>query len=168
MDKNCGLWPTTLSRLAAILWTNAENKTAGKQGRVMRFLLRTAFWLGVVLILLPSGGSQPAPKSQVSAGEALWAAKVAVTDMQHFCERHHDACAVGSQTVVTLGRRAQAGAKMLYEFLSDQFGPNEPSAARATGSVLLPTAKPSQNTLRPGDLAPAWRGPRPVRTASRG
>ena len=53
----------------------------------MRFLLRVAFWLGVVLILLPSGGSQPLPKAQVSAGDAFSAAKAAVSDMQHFCDR---------------------------------------------------------------------------------
>ena len=37
----------------------------------MRFLLRMAFWLGVVLVLLPSGGSQPAPKINVSAGRRV-------------------------------------------------------------------------------------------------
>jgi Family of unknown function (DUF5330) len=166
MDKNSRLRPTTLSNLAASLWPNAEDKSAGKQGRVMRFLLRMAFWLGVVLVLLPSGGSQPTPKPQVSAGEALWAAKVAVSDMRGFCERHHDACVVGSQAVATLGQRAQAGAKMLYEFLSDQFGPNDAGATRATGSVPLPAAKPSQNTLQPADLRPGWRGPQPLETAS--
>jgi hypothetical protein len=130
----------------------------------MRFLLRMAFWLGVVLVLLPSAGSQPAPKSQVSAGEAFWAAKVALADMQGFCERHRDACEVGSQTAATLGQRAQAGAKMLYEFLSEQFG-DEPGSVRTTGSVPLPAVRPSQNTLRPDDLVPAWRGPQRVGVA---
>jgi hypothetical protein len=36
----------------------------------MWFLLRMTFWLGLVLVLLPSVGSQPVPKSQVSASEA--------------------------------------------------------------------------------------------------
>jgi hypothetical protein len=53
----------------------------------MWFLLRMTFWLGIVLALLPSVGSQRVPKSQVSTSEALWAAKVVATDMQHFCER---------------------------------------------------------------------------------
>ena len=121
----------------------------------MRFLLRVAFWLGVVLILLPSGGSQPLPKSQVSAGEAFSAAKAAMSDMQQFCERQPNVCEVGSHTAVTLGQRAQVGAKMLYEFLHERFG-DEAAASQPTGSV---PAKPSQNTLRPGDLSPAWRGP---------
>ncbi len=130
----------------------------------MRFLLRMAFWLGVILVLLPSGGSQPVPKSQVSASEAISAARVAVSDMQHFCERQPVACEVGSQTAVTLGKRAQAGAKMLYEFLNERFGGEESTAVRSTGSVPLPSARPSQHTLRPADLTPPWRGPQPGRT----
>jgi hypothetical protein len=127
----------------------------------MWFLLRLAFWMGVVLVVLPSGGSQPLPPSQVSPGEALSAAKVAVSDMQHFCERQREACAVGSQVAATLGQRAQAGAKMLYEFLSEQFGGDERASVRTTGSVPLPAARPSQHTLHPADLVPAWRGLQP-------
>lgn len=129
----------------------------------MRFLLRMAFWLGVVLVLLPSGGSQPVPKAQVSAGEAFTAAKAAMTDLQHFCDRQPDVCVVGSQTATTLGQRAQAGAKILYEFLNEKFGSEEPM--RATGSIPLPAARPSQHTLKPSDLAPGWREPQPVKSA---
>jgi hypothetical protein len=135
----------------------------------MRFLLRMAFWLGVVLVLLPSGGSQPLPASQVSAGEAFTAARAAMSDLQHFCDRQPDVCVVGSQTATTLGQRAQVGAKMLYEFLSERFGPDEqeavqPQPVKSTGSVPVPAARPSQHTLRPADLVPAWRGPQPQRT----
>jgi hypothetical protein len=125
----------------------------------MWFLLRVAFWLGVVLVLLPTGGSQPLPKSQVSAGEAFSAAKTAVSDMQQFCARQPTVCEVGSQTAVTLGQRAQVGAKMLYEFLNERFATDETAAAQPTGS--LPAAKPSQHTLSPADLSPPWRGPHP-------
>jgi hypothetical protein len=132
----------------------------------MRFLLRTAFWLGLILVLLPSGGSQPVPGSKVSAGDAMSAAKAAMSDMRLFCERQQDACTVGSQAAVTIGYRAQAGAKMLYEFLNEQLGP-PPDAATAittgSASVPLPAARPSQHTLTPSDLAPNWRGPQPRR-----
>lgn len=130
----------------------------------MWFILRMTFWMGVVLVLLPNGGSQPLPKSQVSASEAFSAAKGAVTDIQHFCERQQEACVVGSRTAVTLGQRAQVGAKMLYEFLSERFGSNEPRPARTTDSVPVPPARPSQQTLRPVDLVPPWRGPDPTDT----
>jgi hypothetical protein len=132
----------------------------------MWFLVRVTFWLGLVLVLLPSGGSQPVPPSQVSAGEAISAAKAAVSDMQGFCERQREVCVIGSQAATTLGQRAQAGAKILYEFLQSQFGTDEPSGrATTTGSVPLPLPRPSQHTLQPADLAPAWRNPHPPRNA---
>ena len=109
----------------------------------MWFLLRMTFWLGLVLVLLPSVGSQPVPKSQVGVSEALSATKGAVTDLQNFCERQKETCAVGSQAAITLGQRAQAGAKMLYELLSEQFGSDESRTVR-TESVPLPSARPQQ------------------------
>jgi hypothetical protein len=126
----------------------------------MRFLLRMAFWLGVVLVLLPSAGTQPLPKSQVGAAEAVTAAKAAVSDLRGFCERQAEACNVGTQAAVAIGQRAQAGAKMLYEFLNEQLGPME------TGTVGA--AKASQHTLTPADLEPAWRGPQPRRDPREG
>ncbi len=51
------------------------NSRGDLRGRVMRFLLRMAFWLTVILVLLPSGGSQPPPKVDVSAADAMSAAK---------------------------------------------------------------------------------------------
>src|SRR5438309_8025187 len=142
----------------------------------MRFLLKMAFWLGLVLVLLPSVGSQPAPKTPVNASDAMSAAKAAASDLRQFCERQADACTIGSQAATALGHRAQAGAKMLYEFLNDQLGPSEGgsslSALGETGSVNaaevgkgvpIPAARPSQHSLTPADLALPWRGPQPRR-----
>jgi Family of unknown function (DUF5330) len=133
----------------------------------MRFLFRMAFWLTVIAILLPSGGTQLAPKVSVSAGDAMSAAKATVTDMGSFCERQPDACTVGSQTAVAIGHRAQAGAKLLYEYLNDHLPAHDSGApTSATGkAVPLPVARPSQHTLTPADQAPAWRGPQPRKEA---
>ena len=136
----------------------------------MFFLLRMAFWLSVVLILLPSGSAQRAPStSDVGASAAISAASATVQDLRGFCARQPEACAVGSQAAVTIGYRAQAGAKMLYDFLTEALAPRETSSlprnAGQHGSVAktaLDKSSPdraSQNTLTPGDLAPAWRGP---------
>ncbi len=132
----------------------------------MRFLLRMTFWLGLILVLLPSGGSRPTPQGQVGTMEAFSAARAAISDMRGFCERQPDACVVGSQAATTIGYRVQAGAKMLYEFLNEQLGPND----TATGTVAvdatpLPAARPSQQTLTPADLATPWRGPQPRKEA---
>jgi len=127
----------------------------------MRFLLRMAFWLTVVLALLPSGGSQPTPRINVSATDAMSAAKATVSDMRSFCERQPDACTIGSQAAVALGHRAQAGAKMLYEYLTEHLGSraaDRPMIA-TDEAVPLPVARPSQHTLSPSDVGPAWRPP---------
>ncbi|PWT89251.1 MAG: hypothetical protein C5B56_07415 [Proteobacteria bacterium] len=120
----------------------------------MRFLLRMAFWMTVVLVLLPSRGSQPTPKTNVSALEAMSAAIATVGDMRSFCERQPEACIVGSQAATVIGQRAQAGARMLYDYLS-----HRPDASAGTTTRSAPAAAPSQHTLTPADLAPPWRGP---------
>jgi Family of unknown function (DUF5330) len=134
----------------------------------MMFLLRVAFWLGVVLILLPSGGSKEtshasAPGSAISATEAVSAASATVSDMRNFCSRQPDACAVGAQAAVSIGQRAQAGAKMLFDFLSERYGPQSTGSVAANGSATRSAGvilgRPSQHTLTPSDIAPAWRGP---------
>jgi hypothetical protein len=112
----------------------------------MRFLIRMAFWLTVVLVLLPIGGSGPAPKLNINPIDAMSAAQATVTDMRSFCERQPEACTVGSQAAVAIGHRAQAGAKMLYEYLNEHLGPTETGAvATASGkkTVPLPVARPS-------------------------
>lgn len=131
----------------------------------MFFLIRMAFWLSVVLVLLPSGGgakqTASAPRAEIGAIEAVSVASATVSDMRQFCTRQPEACALGSQAAVAFGQRAQAGAKMVYELI------NEHATARDTGAMATKGAKPavtlaaksSQNTLTALDLAPAWRGP---------
>jgi hypothetical protein len=133
----------------------------------MRFLLRLAFWLTVIAILLPERGSEPAAHSQISAIEAMSAAKATVGDMRQFCERQPDACTVGSEAAIALGDRAKAGAKQLYELFNEKIAPadNDPLTTATPGrhmaTIPLPPPRPSQHTLTPADLAPAWRGPPP-------
>jgi len=141
----------------------------------MFFLLRMTFWLGLVLILLPIGSHEhTAAGSDVSASEAISAASATVGDLRGFCERQPDACTVGSQVATAIGHRAQAGAKMLYDLLSEAMASRDDSAAagapRNDGKPIAakPAAKrASQNTLTPADTAPAWRGPSPRKDGKR-
>src|SRR6478735_3552864 len=99
----------------------------------MFFLLRVAFWLTIVLALLPSGGAQQSAQAKVG-----------------------------------IGQRAQAGARMVYDFISDHA-----SHSGETGSVNKPKQEPrlasvrtvpaSQSTLKDSDLEAVWQGP-PART----
>src|SRR5262245_9203896 len=125
----------------------------------MKFLLKAAFWLTIVVMLLPGDEKQTnSQASQVGATEAVSAAGAAVSDMRQFCTRQPEACMVGAQAAVALGQKAQAGAKMLYEFLNDRLGPQETGAvtgARAPERSAGSANPSSQHTLTPGDLAPA-------------
>ena len=143
----------------------------------MFFLLRVAFWLTIVLALLPSGGAQQsAQAAKIGPTDAVVAAGAAVSDMTNFCYRQPDACVVGAQAAVAIGQRAQAGAKMVYEFFND----HAPHGAE-TGSVVktklesktgpklaavvhtVPASPGSQSTLKANDLDATWQGP-PART----
>ena len=134
----------------------------------MFFLLRMAFWLGLVLVLLPSGSSQRPQGSPVEASEAISAASATVGDLRQFCARQPDACTVGSHVASQLGSRAQAGAKMLYEFVTENLKRKEAggdNAGRDGKSDRALADKDSQNTLTPADLATPWRGPAPRKDA---
>ena len=126
----------------------------------MFFLIRAAFWLSIVIILLPTGSQQPKSVPSIETKEAVSAASAAVSDMRGFCARQPEACTVGSQAAVAFGYKAQAGAKMLYDFLTDALAPAETGSVAASAGRREVNAK-SQDTLLPADLAPAWRSPLP-------
>lgn len=130
------------------------------------FLLRAAFWLTVVAVLLPTGHSSPnTPASQVGALEAASAAGAAVSDMSQFCTRQPNACEVGSHAAVAVGQRAQAGAKMIFDLISDHLASGEREAAKTPDRPAGVAAAPARGTLTPADMAPAWRGPEPKKEA---
>src|SRR3954447_3094051 len=96
----------------------------------MFFLLRMAFWLGLVLVLLPREKTPESGKvPQIGASEAVSAATAAVSDMSQFCKRQPAACEVGGQAATALGQRAQEGARKLYQIITDK------KASDHTGSI---------------------------------
>ena len=103
----------------------------------MFFLLRMAFWLGLVLVLLPREKTPESDKlPQIGATEAVSAATAAVSDMGQFCKRQPAACEVGGQAATVIGQRAQDGARKVYQIITDKkkADPTIParSAARTT------------------------------------
>ena len=116
----------------------------------MFFLLRMAFWLGVVCVLLP-GGNAKSPDAQFDTVDAVSAAGAAVSDMRSFCDRQPDACVTGSKVAVAIGHKAEAGARTIYDLISAKLGEKD-----------APTSHAKQGTLTPADLAPAWHGPVPL------
>jgi len=83
--------------------------------------------------------------------------------MSQFCGRQPEACEVGAQAAAAFGQRAQAGAKMVYEFINERMAPTETGSTGPARSGTAAGHRASQHTLRPADLQPAWRGPTPAR-----
>ena len=157
----------------------------------MFFLLRMAFWLGLVLVLLPTDkSSDPDKGPQIGASDAISAATAAVSDMSQFCNRQPAACTVGGQAATVIGERAQSGAKKVYQFITDKNEKNdkadktekndkkapEPTekankkAPDHTGSIGTPddrdtgesrTVATVHQTLSQDDLAIDWQPPVP-------
>ena len=145
----------------------------------MFFLLRMAFWLGLVLVLLPR---EKAPESeklpQVSVSDAMHAATAAVSDMSQFCKRRPAVCEVGGQAATVIGARAQEGARKIYQSITQKKPEadkksetdqkkfeTEKKSPDHTGSISgsedsgpTPVEATSRDTLTPEDLAVEWRG----------
>ena len=100
---------------------NRNRTKRDDRGREMFFLLRMAFWLGLVLVLLPRDKTPESDKlPQIGASEAVSAATAAVSDMGQFCKRQPAACEVGGQAATVIGQRAQDGARKLYQIITDK------------------------------------------------
>lgn len=99
----------------------------------MGFLIRTAFWFSLVLLILPIDYGNEQEGEGVGAIQALFAAREAVGDVAGICERKPDVCETGKSAFHTIGVRARESARMAYEILDEQFG--EPDPSIQTGSV---------------------------------
>ena len=127
----------------------------------MFFLLRMAFWLGLVLVLLPRDKTPESDKlPQVGASEAVSAATAAVSDMSQFCKRQPAACEVGGQAATVIGQRAQEGARKLYKIITDKKAPDHTGSignaeeAEAASADMAP-----RDTLTADDMTVEWQAP---------
>jgi hypothetical protein len=127
----------------------------------MFFLLRMAFWLGLVLVLLPREKTPESEKlPQIGASQAVQAATAAVSDMSQFCKRQPAACEVGGQAATVIGHRAEDGARKLYKIITDKRAPDRTGSIGVVDSTdSLPADLAPRDTLTPDDLAAEWRAP---------
>ncbi|MET0302299.1 MAG: DUF5330 domain-containing protein [Methyloceanibacter sp.] len=138
---------------------------ADKEGKAMLFLLRTAFWLMIIVLLLPTDERQ--------RSEVYGTAQAAVHDLATFCDRNPETCAKGKDAFGVLVQKAQFGARMLIDLVN-----GTKSAGEGEGGTGLPEPDPEQNsgtnfpyepsrlgsdgsqdTLNPDDRDEAWGGP---------
>jgi hypothetical protein len=122
----------------------------------MFFLIRAAFWLMILVLLLPTDKDQ---QSQVYG-----TAEAAVKDVVSFCDRNPETCATGRDAFAVVVQKAQFGARMLMDFANQRSGADG-TETTASGGAVMPLdpaiwdASGSQDTLNPEDREAAWAGP---------
>lgn len=131
------------------------------------FALKSAFWITVILLLLPEfgGGQQGEPDPADIPGESAEASSEtadalsfvsgAVADLTSFCVRQPAACEGGARFATAMGARVKDGALTLADLLERERLPAESSGEAA--SATAGTA--AGGTLAPSDLEPAWTEP---------
>ncbi|WP_321505203.1 DUF5330 domain-containing protein [Breoghania sp.] len=138
----------------------------------MFFILRTAFWLSLVILLIPADASTvDEDQTHISTFQAIGAAQETYSDMVRFCERNRTACETGSAALEIFSAKARTGARMIYEYLGPDSGASEDTSTVAeaaphitTGSIkpgeetvsAYPATPVNTGTLTARDMAPAW------------
>lgn len=107
----------------------------------MFFLLRCAFWIALVLLILPiDTGEDGKDGIGINPVAAFFAAQSTISDLSGFCERNPQTCETGGQAISQIGAKAKVSARMIYEYLDE----NGELTTGATG------------TLTSADLEPVW------------
>jgi Family of unknown function (DUF5330) len=128
----------------------------------MLFLIRTAFWLIIIVLLLPTDAQQ--------RSEVYGTAQAAVNDVVTFCDRNPETCAKGKDAFGVFVQKAQFGARMLMDIINGRTteggeGATDMPASEPAGeteAIFEPTRFDlggSQDTLSAEDRAEAWAGP---------
>jgi hypothetical protein len=116
-----------------------------EKGMAHMFLFRTLFWLSLVVLVLPTDAQQQARLSDTVTG--------AVHHVATFCDRQPATCRRGAEHWAVFRQKLEFGVRMAIDAASQRF----------EGQAAAPPARPVQpasGTLRPDDLAPAWRSAR--------
>ncbi|WP_324353532.1 DUF5330 domain-containing protein [Methyloceanibacter sp.] len=146
---------------------NKNGAAANREGKQMMFLIRSAFWLVVLILLIPTDEAQ---QKQIYG-----TAQSAVADIRGFCDRNPKTCASSQYAFNVLVQKAQYGAQMITTLVEEQAGnftadrPVANAMPSAGAAMPVPSAVPleptpwvqngSQNTLNPEDLEADWSGP---------
>lgn len=123
------------------------------------FLFRTAFWLGVVVLVLPTDAQQQEKLYKSVSNVAHRAAT--------FCDRNPAMCQRGSEAWGTFKQKLEFGVRVAMDVATERMQPKDAAPAGPARTSLQPALQgPSvahpqpASTLTPTDLAPAWRGKR--------
>jgi hypothetical protein len=97
------------------------------------FIIRAAFWLGLVIALIPVNSVDlPQGERAVSTLETIGLAKSVVGDVASFCNRNEQTCDTGSLLISQMGAKAREAAKIAYTWLDGRYGPDNTMTAEGT------------------------------------
>lgn len=114
------------------------------------FLVRSAFWLTLVILLIP-----PDPETGDAPRVTILNAVLAVQDtaagLSGFCERNAEVCATGSTAFQLIGETTGNGIEMITRYITGA----GPEPAPAGGIDIAPGTR---GTLSTDDRALPWQG----------
>lgn len=121
------------------------------------FFVKAAFWVFLIFLLIPTSGNEKSDFYNVTGRT--------IADLSNFCDRNPDVCEKAGAMLETLLRKVRNTTVMVEDMLREagseatpmRAAPNQPGDAR-----MAPTGSNGQNTLRPDDMHPTWRGPAPA------
>lgn len=95
---------------------------------MIMFLVRSMFWISLVVLLLPIDKSKvdTSVTSSISANGAIELASGTFSDIASFCTRNPQLCEKGYDAAHAFGQKAVYASSLLYEFLDNQFGEEPP------------------------------------------
>ena len=104
---------------------------------MIRFVLKSAFFLGLVALVVPSltGRSHDdgAPGAGVDLFSTLGGAQAAISDLSGFCGRAPSACAAGGDLARFAAERIGDGLQVAYGFIDSSSGGNSALDQRFAG-----------------------------------
>ena len=113
-------------------------------------LIRTAFWLSLVVLLLPTDAQQQEKLYKTASDAASQAAT--------FCDRNGKICSKGSEYWGTFQRKLEFGSRLAVDLASERLlGRSRQANAAIPAHSAAGGLAPVGHALTPSDLAPAWR-----------
>ena len=104
---------------------------------MIRFVLKSAFFLGLVALVMPSLTDRSSEKGTSPAGidvfSTLSGAQAALSDLSGFCDRAPKACAAGGDLARFAAERVGDGVQMAYGFLDSSVDPRSTLQKRFAG-----------------------------------
>nr|WP_319516485.1 DUF5330 domain-containing protein [uncultured Cohaesibacter sp.] len=114
----------------------------------MSFLIRAAFWLSLVILILPADRENTSDNASLSTSEALVAAQATVRDFTSFCSRQPEVCAAGEVAIENFSAKARYGAKQVYMYLDgDKDQTTDTTAATPENTLAMNEATLKQQEL---------------------